>query len=192
MVSWQAWKNRIFGALLLGVVSAQAVAADPVLSITATPDPAVLGSPVGLNVLIGGAADLYAYQFTLNFNPSVLQVTGVSEGAFLSAGGTTFFGPGTINNTLGTISFAFNTLIGELPGVSGSGVLAHIDFSTVAAGTSALTFADVILLNSQLGEVAAQMQNRSLVVAAIPEPAALVLFGLGLAGLAVRRQLRAA
>jgi hypothetical protein len=187
MASWQDWKNRCFGALLLGVVATQASAV-PTLSLSASPSPAVLGSPVSVNVVIGDITNLYAYQFSLAFNPALLQATAVTEGAFLATGGTTFFDGGTINNAAGTISFSFDSLIGALPGVNGGGVLASIAFNTVGAGTSALTFSDVLVLNAGLDEISMSIVNGSLQVNAVPEPAALMLFGAGLAGLAIARR----
>jgi hypothetical protein len=190
MARRQTWKSCLFTAAWLGAVATQASAATPVLSIDATPDPAVLGSSVSLDILITGIQDLYAYQYTLSFNPAVLQATGVSEGSFLASGGTTYFDGGTIDNTLGSISFAFDTLIGPGPGVSGSGALAHISFNVTHAGSSTLSFSDVLFLDSSFGDLGVQADTR--ILQAVPEPASFALLGAGLAGLAAWRRRQAA
>lgn len=185
MVSWQGLKRRLWSVVFLGVLSAQSAFAVPVLSITATPDPAVKGSPVVLSVLISGIADLYAFQYTLSFNAAVLQATGVTEGSFLSSRGNTYFDGGSIDNTAGKVSLSFDSLIGPGAGASGNGMLARIAFNVINTGTSTLAFSDVLFLDSALNTITVQADSRVLV--AVPEPAALALFCLGLAGLSALR-----
>ncbi len=184
MNHWHAWKQGL-AAATLGALAAAASAqtAGSVLSLVATPTPAVVGSPVNVEVALTGVLDLYAYQFTLAFNPSVLQATSVTEGALLPSGGTTFFAGGTVNNTLGTISFTAASLIGALPGVNGNGVLANIGFNVTQVGMSPLVFSDVLLLDSNLLDLTVQVQNGN-VVTVVPEPGTWLMFGLGLAGVA--------
>jgi hypothetical protein len=190
MTSWtnslHSCKRAVLGAGLIAAAAfAQSAGAVPVVSIAATPDPAVVGTPLALSVLVSAITDLYAYQFSLAFNPAVLQATSVTEGPFLSAGGFTFFDTGSINNTTGLIAFTFDSLIGAVPGVSGSGSLAVLNFNVIGAGVSALTFSDVLFLNSASVDIAPQVQNRNLTaVAVIPEPGQAALLLAGLLGVA--------
>ncbi len=192
MASLQAWKSRLGIALVLGAAVTQVYAADAVVSFAASSNPATVGSPVGLDIAISGVQDLYAYQFTLSFNAAVLQVMDVTEGAFLGTGGTTYADNGTIDNTLGSVSFIFNTLLGVTSGVNGGGVLSHINFNVIGAGSSPLGLSDVVFLNSQSGDVPVTVQASVLQAAAVPEPASYLLFAAGFAGLAALRRRQAA
>jgi len=181
-------KKSIAAALLLGAMASQAWA-DPAVTLVAQPDPAVVGTTLSLDVLISGISDLYAYQFSLNFNPAILQVTGVSEGAFLGTAGNTFADAGVIDNAAGQISFLNNTLIGNVAGANGSGVLARINFSVSSVGSSTLSFADALFLNSNLGDITVQLNGRTLdAVAAVPEPSTYLMLAAGLAGLVAWRR----
>lgn len=183
----QAVAAAVLGVLgVLGAGTAQAV---PVVSLAASPNPVVPGGNVQVNVLISGAIDLYAYQFSLLFNPAVLQASAPTEGAFLGAGGTTFFVPGSVNNTLGRVNLTVGSLLGVLPGVNGNGVLASLNFNATSVGSSVLQLADVVLLDSALLDI--QAQTQAVTVSVIPEPGTWLMFGLGLAAVGglVRRRM---
>jgi len=129
--------------------------------------------------------DLYAFQFDVAFNPAVLSAIGLWEGPLLATGGSTFFIPGAIDNTLGTISFTANTLVGATSGSSGSGGLATIYFTALGPGTSPVDLSNIVLLDSGLNDIVASSQNGTVDVlpdapASVPEPASLLLFGSGL------------
>ena len=191
MTNGHVFKRAGCAALLAGLLSTSAWAGtSAVVSVVSSPSPAQVGSPVAVDVVIAGVADLFAYQFSLAFNPAVLQVTGGSEGGFLPTAGATLFDRGTVNNTLGTLTLAFGSLTGPVAGANGGGVLARINFSVTRAGSSNLSFSDVLLLNSNLGTLTALVNNG--VLTAVPEPASYALFALGLAGLAAWRQRSAA
>jgi hypothetical protein len=189
MVSWNAWKHRFCVALLFGAVSMQAAVAAPILSMSATPNPAQQGSTVALDVAIADIADLYAYQFTLSFNAALFQASGGNEGPFLGTAGATVSDGGLVDNAAGTISFAYASLLGAVAGVNGSGILAHFTFDVIGAGQGAFGLSDVLLLESNFGDLAPQVQGLT-VQAQVPEPSPLWLFGIGLAALGLLRRRR--
>jgi general secretion pathway protein D len=170
------------------VVWVPSATASPILSISPGALAPTIGSPFALAVDIGGASDLYGFQFDIAFNPTILQATDIVEGSFLLAGGSTFYIPGVIDNTLGLISFTANTLIGAVPGVSGSGTLATIDFMATGAGPSQISIANV-LLGDSVGNLL-DFTTTVGAVAPVPEPASLTLFGMGLIGTLVGRHRR--
>jgi hypothetical protein len=80
-------------------------------------------------------SDVYAYQFSLDFDQGIVQLTGVSEGTALSSVNTTSFAAGSIDRWTGHLGLTGTTLIGDTSGFSGNGVLASVSFSTMAAGS---------------------------------------------------------
>lgn len=179
--------NRLFRRLETGLATAtlamlplSAAIAAPTIALTG-PASVERGAPFAVQVSALDVTDLYAFQFDVTFDPALFTASGVTEGAFLASGGTTFFDGGTIDNTSGVVSFVFDTLIGAIPGVSGSGVLARIDFNAadVAFSSGAFQLTDAMALDSSLDLVDVALRGQSV---AIPEPAAL---SLSLAALAV-------
>jgi len=190
------WKNFLAAALLAATSQAWAV---PTLSATTTPNPTTPGSSVNVNVNIADIIDLYGYQFTVNYNASLLQATGVTEGGFLGTGGSTFWEVGDIDNTAGSISFILSSLYGS-DGVSGSGNLASIMFQTTGTGNAAVSFSNLLFLDSALGDIAVTATPLVIGIETptgpvdpgtpgeVPEPASLALFAIGLAGASALRR----
>jgi general secretion pathway protein D len=127
-------------------------------------------------VSISDVQSLYAYQFDVSFDPGVLHLESISEGDFLRGNGSssTLFVPGTIDNIAGRATLTAGTLVGALPGVSGTGVLAQLQFDRLSSGPSPLVLSNVVLLDSELNEIVA-MINNGLVSAPVPEPGTLSL-----------------
>ena len=100
-----------------------------------------------INISVTNVTNLYGWQTKLYYDSSIINGTSVREGPFLKSSGETFFNY-TINNnynaTHGCIK-AFNTLLGEILGVNGTGVLLTITFKTVSLGISPLNLEEVIL-----------------------------------------------
>jgi hypothetical protein len=164
------------GAVVLGLWCGPALPALalPVFSLSATQS----GSVVSVSVSASGATDLYAYQFSLNFDPAVLHATTVSEGSFLATAGSTFFDGGTINNVGGQVSFVFDTLLTAIAGATGNGVLAVIGFNVQQWHTlTTLTLSDVLAVDSDLNVLPTQTQALRL---QIPEPSILALLVIAL------------
>ncbi len=179
-----AWAPRLAAvALVWGAV--QAAWAEPQLLVSAVPNPAVVGNTVQVEVSVTDVADLYAFQFSLGFDPSVLRLTSVAEGGFLAAGGSTFFLPGTVDAAAGTVSFVLGSLLDAVPGVGGSGVLALLGFDVLRDGASPLTLTDVLLVDSGLADISATASGA--VLATVPEPASMALTVLCLAAAGTAR-----
>ncbi|QBQ39583.1 PEP-CTERM sorting domain-containing protein [Pseudoduganella plicata] len=163
-----------------------AASAAAVLSVSASPNPAVVGSTVDLSILIDDVDDLYGYQFSLAFDPTVLRATAVTEGDFLAGGGNTSPGLGNIDNATGAVSYVYNLLLGPAAGVSGSGTLAHIRFDVIGVGSTPLTFGDALFVDSR--DAAIDVRIDSTPLQAVPEPATYLMMGAGLLGLAALRR----
>jgi hypothetical protein len=178
--------------LLISLMASPASAA-PILSLQPSATTVAEGASVSLDVAISGVDDLYAFEFDLGFDPAFLSATGITEGSFLAAAGSTFFIPGMIDNPGGTVTFTAASLLAAIPGVSGSGTLATVNFTALAPGGSPVNLFNVVLLDSTLSGITGTTSlNGSVTVAGVtaatvPEPATLALVGTGLL-LATRRR----
>jgi general secretion pathway protein D len=177
----------IIAALLLSPAGAFA---DAVLSVS-SPASVPQGSAFAVDVNVTGAADLFAFQLDLAFDPSVLSASGITEGTFLNGGdpSTTFFIPGTIDNVAGTISLNADSLLSAVSGVNGDGTLLEFDFTALAPGSSALTIQNEILQDSSLAIVNDTVSNGSVTVTAsgpvpTPEPSSLIFLAISFVALA--------
>ena len=177
-------KKSVPVVLLLGLVlsfSALRASAVPVLSLQPSSQVVQPGQSFSLDVDISNAAELFSFQFDLAFDPNVLSATSITEGPFLPSGGSTFFIPGTIDNSGGTITTTDDSLIGAISGVTGNGTLATVSFQAFALGTSPITLSNVILLDSNLADITSNTVDGTVTV--VPEPATWLLLATGCTGL---------
>lgn len=105
------------------------------------------GEVFTVNVTVADVTDLYGWEAKLYYDSSILSCKSVSEGSFLKNVGSTFFNF-TINDNynpaVGRVE-AFNTLLGQIPGVSGEGVLLSVTFETKELGIAILDLENTIL-----------------------------------------------
>lgn len=104
-----------------------------------------------VDVSISDVADLYGFQFDLRYDDTVLQTPqedDVTEGAFIGNDGASTYWIEPDTSTPGIIDDAACSRTGPIGGVSGSGVLAKITFSTAGSGTSQLSLENVALVDS--------------------------------------------
>ncbi|MDI6904744.1 MAG: cohesin domain-containing protein [Candidatus Bathyarchaeia archaeon] len=106
-----------------------------------------VGQNFTININISGVVDLYGWEFKLRWNSTLLDAVNVVEGSFLKQGGNTLFITPTINNTEGYM-IVDCTLLGDIPGVSGNGTLATVEFHVKTVGECTLDLYDTILVSS--------------------------------------------
>jgi hypothetical protein len=110
------------------------------------------GADATVNVVVDGAENLGAFQFTLEWNPSVVTYQSTAVGPFLGSTGRS-----VICNSpqvgVSEVTVLCNTLGSEPQGPYGSGVLASFTMRGLTTGLSPMHLTDVIL-----ADISAQLQ----------------------------------
>ncbi|MCD6242237.1 hypothetical protein J7K06_00880 [Candidatus Bathyarchaeota archaeon] len=110
-----------------------------------------VGESFNVTVNIEGIFDLYGGEFRLDWNSEVLDLVKIAEGDFLKSGGETLFQK-YINETAGRSHIVF-TLLGDVPGVTGNGILATFTFYGKTNGESDLQLYDTNLGDSDVNPI---------------------------------------
>ncbi len=130
------------------------------------------GQSFTVGIDIDNIPDVFDYQFSLAFNPHVLAAQSVTEGALFANTNDSFFSPGAIDNSAGTITLVVDTLLTSTVGVAGPGTLATVQFTALTGGTSSIDFSplnDLILEDSQGNNLIVTATSGSVAVASTPE-----------------------
>jgi hypothetical protein len=105
----------------------------------------MIDSSFTINVNIADVVNLYGWEVRLVWNATILDAAEVTQGPFLKSSGETFF-TNVINNTEGYL-IADCTLLGNVIGASGNGVLMTIKFYAKTSGQTILDIYEATLLD---------------------------------------------
>jgi hypothetical protein len=131
-----------------------------IVSVSAPSQPVSSGNQFTINIIVQPNTAIAGAQFNLSFNPSLVSVNSVTEGNLFTQGGaSTYFMPGTINNTTGSVTGVAGAIITPGKTVSTTGTLAVI---TMTAGTSKAT-STLTLSNVIVGDINGQSVSVSVV-----------------------------
>jgi hypothetical protein len=111
-----------------------------------TPSTIVLSgqNTITLDVMIADVIDLHAYSVRITFNNSIVRLTSVTQGSFLSSGGSTLF---FVNPAQIVDYVLIEAAILGTNTVSGSGKIFSLNFDVLSAGNSPITITLVQLLD---------------------------------------------
>src|SRR5215471_11371444 len=184
------WKGVIAGAfVILTTRPATAIT----ISFQPTATTLVMGDSTAVDVIAARAAGeiVSAFDFDLQYDPSIIRATGLSFGNFLGA--PTNFEALTDSRltTAGLADFAEVSLLTDLSltgiqSASSQFTLATISFDAVGPGTSLLQFINVGVGGNDIKGandtvLPPTLQTGSVTVAAtVPEPSPFLLLGIGL------------
>lgn len=105
---------------------------------------------VTINITNVGGLGLYSYELQLHFNKTLLNVTSATypPGHFLEGALFINYPDITEANEYGYVLLAASFL-GDVPGKTGSGILATVNFTGIRIGTSTLEIKEVTLLDPE-------------------------------------------
>lgn len=154
---------------ITGLVVTHFVAAQTTPSVFVNPptQTTALNQTANISIDIADVTDLGAYQFTLNFDPAILQLNTAVNHSYLGSTGraVSVLGP-VIDNVNGSVTLGAYT-IGSVTGPSGPGTLANLSFTVRANGSSNLTLSDVLLTTSAATPLTMTTTNGTLGTAAV-------------------------
>lgn len=130
-----------------------------------------LGQPFSVNLTVEPHTAIAGAQFSLQFDPSLVQVNSVTEGnLFKQSGANTLFNPGTINNAAGTVTNSYGCILGKR-NISTPGAFAIIDLTArTLVGESMLELFNVKITDSGGNAVPIIVSNGTFTILNGPGP----------------------
>jgi len=124
----------------------------PILFLSTTSSVIKVGEVITLTVLVERIEQLYSSPFHLTYNPSLLELIKVSEGDFLKKDGkeTAFFQAN--NSEAGQVVIGLSRL-GQVGGVTGSGILATFTFRSKSSGVGKFSIKEPEFRNAAMESI---------------------------------------
>jgi hypothetical protein len=144
-------------AFPLSIAGAQAQAT---LSINPSSVTLEAGQSANLSVRITDVSDLYAYDITLHYDPSVVEITSIENGSFLTGG---FTAAQILDKSAGTAQIAF-TSIPPLTAHSGSGDLVTFKVKAKSGGSARVTIENIQWLKKDATAIEATASSGTVMV----------------------------
>ena len=140
--------QKVILTILLVCSSLVAIAAaDPTMTVSEQPAGIAIGETFTAEVTVDPAgAEIYAVQYDLYFDHTILNATKQTQGTFLRQGDAIAQEVvNTINNTIGKTIYGETRIVDieTVGGATATGVLASITFEVIGDGASTLTLKDV-------------------------------------------------
>ena len=144
-----------------------------------------VGDSIGVDIVISGMENynLAAFDFDINYDDTILQFNSYVLGDKLTdpINGQDDWSLGDLGG--GVINLAELSLLFDLSSQPDSFTLATVAFTGISLGTSLLEFSNVILGDEWGESLSTELESGT--IAAIPEPATILLLVTGMAGFGV-------
>lgn len=115
------------------------------------------GTTFSVAITVADISELRSYEIDMSFDPAVVEVQTVEQGAFLQGTSPVTLGP-EIDNEAGTVTFGALGM-GSGPWPSGSGQLASLTLRAVADGVTALSLRDVGLYDAEAAAIPTAVEH---------------------------------